>query len=279
MSWDPVSGSGSVNNWYFKEAKQYYVTVNKVVEMLRWDIITLQVKIDANVSRPWDNIDPITLWVPGDDTTLWSTQSSPSCDATEDDLIFRCTNWPREDTVPAWWVQNNWIWIEYGWPSTEAFNQNFNGLWTQAVYYWLNGFVRTSQKNISLSHDCSCWGECSGVSCSSHNASHSHTIIARMPAIAPQAPKYIHFTNANTADWNYPGRYTDASLNPNNLHDIPYSNTGIDANGIVTLLARTGLDESWCDNVSGYGFIAEQSWFSFGFNLVRSARPQQIVIY
>lgn len=292
MSGDPVSASGSVNNWYFKETKQYYVSTNKVVEMLRWDIITLQVKIDANVSRPRDDIDPITLWVPWDDDTLWSTQSSPSCSATEDDLIFRCTNWPWEDIVPAWGVQNQWVWIEYGWPSTSAYAQNFNwlvptgtppdpALPNTRVYYWLNGFVRTSEKYLTLDHNCNCSGGewwCS-VSCSSHNASHSHTIINRMPAIAPQAPKYIHFTDAVTANWNYPGRYTDASLNPHNQHSIPYSNVGIDANGVVRLLAKAGLDESGCDTTSGYNYISEQSGFSFGFNLVRSARPQQIEIY
>jgi len=100
-----------------------------------------------------------------------------------------------------------------------------------------------------------------------------------MPAIAPQAPKYIHFTSTIDADWNYPGRYTPANLNTHNNHSIPYSNTGIDANGVVRLLAKTGLDESGCDTASGYNYISEQSGFSFGFNLVRSARPQQIEIY
>lgn len=81
-----------------------------------------------------------------------------------------------------------------------------------------------------------------------------------MPAISPQAPKYIHFTDVNNASRNYPGRNTSAVLNhPANGHAIPYSNAGIDANGVVRLLARAGLNESGCDTTSGYNYISEQS--------------------
>jgi hypothetical protein len=59
-----------------KEAKQYFVHSMKSIELLRNDIVRLQVKIDANVSRPRDEIDPITLGKSGDDATLWSDGSA-----------------------------------------------------------------------------------------------------------------------------------------------------------------------------------------------------------
>jgi len=286
MSWDPVSWSGSVNNGYYKESKQLYVHANKHIELLRNDVVTLQVKIDANCSWPWDNLDPITLWEPMDDTTLRSSESGTWCSDTQDDLIFRCTDGTGWSTLidPSWNVENAWVWIEYGWPSTLAFAQNFNWLqygWhpvsNDRIYAWLNGFVRTAVYNesISLSHSCSEW------SCSDHsfNINHSHAVVARMPAIAPQAPKYIHFTSTIDADWNYPGRYTPANLNPDSWHAIPYSNTGIDANGQIVLLAMSGLNESACPADSHYSHIAEQSWFSFWFNMIRWLRPDQIEIY
>ena len=78
-----------------------------------------------------------------------------------------------------------------------------------------------------------------------------------------------------------PGRYTPAHLNPNSLRTIndQYSNTWIDTEWSVILMAKSGIDESACPAQAWYDFISDQSWFSFWFNLVRWERPDQVEIY
>lgn len=284
MSWDPESWSGSVNNWYFKESKQYYVSSFKSIELLKDDILTLQVKIDANVSWPWDDLDPITLWQPGNDSTLWTIQAYSSSDYTAD-WIYTATWWTEWNSTVPYTLDNKWVYIEYGWPSSPT-NQNFNALvygWAPTentyVYNWLNWFVRTAHETLTrtLTHTWTLYPAADHAI----NVSHQHPMVARFPAIAPQAPKYIHFDSTIEAGWNYPWRYTPAHLNPNSTYDSTeqYSNTWIDANWIVKLLAKSWLDESSCPSDSHYTEISPQSWFSFWIERIKWLRPDQVEIY
>ena len=275
MSWDPQSASWSVNNWYYKETKQYYVHLMKTIELLRDDELSLQVKIDANVSWPRDDLDPITLGMYWDWDTLWSEFS----EWTDDNRIFQWTTWWW---VSWWWAEwNQGIRIEYWGPPTPAFNQNFNQAWIPwtNVYTQLNWFVRASVETSTGSVSISC-DECSWTFSLDMN-SHSHNVISRLPAIPPQAPKYIHFTNDSSGSLNYPWRNTSALVNPNHPVWITeaYSHTWIDANGIVTLLTKAGLDESWCPLDSHYTYIDDQSWFSFWVKRIWWLWPDQVPVY
>ena len=170
--------------------------------------------------------------------------------------------------------------MEYWWPPTLAFEQNFNAPWIgNPVQAWLNWFVRAAYTTTSWSVDIDCQ-YCNATFGLNMN-SHDHSVVARLPAIAPQAPKYIHFSDSVTADWNYPGRYSPSHLNPNSWHSITdqYSHTWIDAEWSVTLLAKSWLDESSCEADSHYTEISNQSGFSFWVNRIKWLRPDEVEIY
>jgi hypothetical protein len=250
--------------------------------------LSLQVKIDANVSWPRDNLDPITLWDPTVTSSLWTEHApgavNPGWTETEDDRIFQWTWAAIGWSIPAAWnVENSWVRLEYGWPATLVFSQNFNALavTSPTIYHRLNGFVRAWEQSIVVPAQSHSW--CFSVNCSDHASytglTHSHSIVSRFPAIAPQAPKYIHFTDENNASWNYPWRNSSALINPYSWKTEAYSHTGIDANGIVTLLTKAWLDESWCPLDSHYTHIDDQSWFSFGVKRIWWLWPDQVPVY
>jgi hypothetical protein len=177
-------------------------------------------------------------------------------------------------------LSNEGVRLEYGWPSTALFNQNFNSLQTTSpeVYSWLNWFVRTSTLAMNVAISLHGWD----YPCDPHNdlaLTHSHAVSAKFPAISPQAPKYIHFSDSNNASMNYPWRYSSALLNISNSKTEAYSHTWIDANWTVTLLAKAWLDESSCVADSYYTDISPQSGFSFWVNKIRWLRPDQVEIY
>jgi len=299
MWWDPGSGSWSVNNGYFKESKHYYVSSQKIIELLKDDIITFQVKIDSNVSRIFDELDPITLWQPWPTSnpqwsseTLRSSVANNQVFATEDDWVFQCADasWGAD-----WaFVDNSGVYIEYGWPPTPAFDQNFNALsWWVAgdenymVQTRLNGMVRTAKTTTAWNVYINC-GYCDATF-DLNMTYHTHSVIARMPAIPPQAPKYIHFSDANNARWNYPGRFSSALLNPDNLKTVAYSREWIDANGSIDFIGPSTWWDWWADyptTPSGacaittwYNNISEQSWFQFWVIQLADLWLSQVEVY
>lgn len=253
---DPLSWSGSVNNWYFKENKYYYVSSYKNVELHKDDIITLHVKIDANVSRPYLDQDPMSLWQYNNPSSTWTSSSE----------------WPFK----SW---TGWIgtWIQY-WTIA---NPNF----LSDVWYWPSQY-RWYARTLNTSIGISCSGE---GSCSLWNDPHNHASEILLPPIAPHAPNYVnalmpssHPTDAAAlwyvaavAEWDwpsilYPGRFIPSNANTN----IPgWARKSYQP---WTAAIRFIWPSTWWDNGTTYpdvppydatfpyNEVASSSWFMFG---------------
>lgn len=255
---DPFSWSGSVNNWYFKENKFYYVSSYKNVELLYWDIITCWVKIDANTSRPYLDQDPMTLG--------WYNNPASTRDS-----------WSRP--FDSGRTGNNWTWIQYG----QSTDWNFPGD-TGFARQQYNGYSYNSNTSIDVS----------SVSCSycSHDHTldpnpHTHTNYIMLPAIPPHAPNYINalppssypldgavmWYVAPVAEWDrpsllYPGRYMKSNTNG-------YYGSRQDYQPGTWVIRFIGPSTGW-DNWTTYpamppywatfpyNEIASSTWFMFG---------------
>lgn len=294
IDWDEA-GWWAITNAYYKEEKIYYAHSSKLIPLKRWDIMYLRVKIDANCSRPWADLDPISLgryWVA---STLFTTSQYAQTAAN------RYIYWDSWWNIDWGWSSSfgqtvsEWIYLEYGWPSS-ATHQNFmiadpNNTPTppqeaQRVYHWLNWFFRTW--TVPLTHAAHQY--CPGI-----DFTHNHNIVARFPAIAPQAPKFIHM-NADRDDiigtmhltmnyhnshslapeTNVSNRFTPAYLNWDNTWTYKsYSCVWEDQYAEVTLMSNWVVDETWCPDESWYNHISQYEWFHFWWSYECDQWPNQ----
>lgn len=263
---DPFSGSGSVNNGYFKENKFYYVSSYKNVELEYWDILTLHVKIDANTSWPYLDTDPMTL---GEYLDSWSTWDG----------------WSNRPFDSARWGNNGTL-IQYG----TINSVNFPGdTWFARQQY--NGYGNTSMENT--------WDVASGPYTTWSPAQHNHVNYIMLPGIPPHAPNYINLlppaayptdgavmgyvTPAAEGDRPsllYPGRFLQSDTNPNNDASTNYQpGTAV----IRFIWPSTGGDNGttypamppyWA--TFPYSDIASSTWFMFGIRRQQGVWSSQI---
>jgi hypothetical protein len=276
--WDALSASGSCNNWYMKENKHYYVSSFKNIHLKRGDILTMQCKIDANVSRPKTDVEPMTLW---NYNTPASTRDTWDHVAPERHRPFDPgRNWSNGTRVQYW--------------TTGTPNWNADAGIAASQYNW---YAYANDVVLDWTHS---W--CSPYIPDAHNLNHGHTVPVMLPPIPPHAPNYVNwlqwasvatiFANAPeklwwvapVAEWDrpsllYPGKFMANDTNSDNNAILPYQpgkaaiqfiwpSTGWDWWVEYPAMPATGPDYPY-DNISKY------TWFMFGVRRQQAHRSSQ----